>query len=144
MRRFFTWSWDYSFGTFQTEEEAQADLKRSIDVVIRSGPENVNELEGWCWGEIRGTVHEDGRIVPMPPTPDTEAERLRAELADLHTRVGAALATLREMEAHHRQAVSSPAHGAYSFERAEAYDHAADLLTGAIETLADERAGGEE
>ncbi len=83
MRRFFTWSWDYSFGTFQTEAQAQADLKRSVDAVLQSGPENLNELDGWCWGEIRGTVREDGRIVPMPPTPDPEVERLRAELEGL-------------------------------------------------------------
>lgn len=127
MNRFFTWSWDYSFGTFQTEEEAQADLKRSVDVVLQSGPENLNELDGWCWGELRGTVHKDGTIVPMPPTPDPEAERLRAELATFRARVESVSTTLRALEASYR------AGEGYNFERSEAYEHAADLLKAALD-----------
>lgn len=133
MNRFFTWSWDYSFGTFQTEEEAQADLKRSVDVVLQSGPENLNELDGWCWGELRGTVHKDGTIVPMPPTPDPEAERLRAELADLRKKLHELVLDLSQAAENYRVQ--------YMLTHAEMMDEAADRLADLLETKpADERA----
>lgn len=59
-------------------------------------------------------------------------KRPRAELAALRARVAAVLAELQGMEAYHRQAEKSLAHGEYSFERAEAYEHAADLLKEAL------------
>ena len=77
-----------------------------------------------------------------------EAERLRAELAAFRARVAAVLAELQGMEAHHRQTENSLAHGEYSFERAEAYEYAADLLKEALSEQPDDgRAcpvGGEE
>jgi hypothetical protein len=106
----------------------------------------------WEGGEIRDTTgaltvdntwpsHEgEGHLLAAAPElarwgieQAEGAERVRAELADLRARVGAAIATIRDMEAHHRQGARSPAHGGYSFERAEAYEHAADLLEAALE-----------
>lgn len=84
------------------------------------------------WGEILGAIVADGQLTPVPPDPDPEAERLRAELDALRARVAAVLAVLQDMEAHHRQAEKSLAHGGYSFERAEAYEYASDLLKEAL------------
>lgn len=55
------------------------------------------------------------------------------ELAVLRAKLAALLVTLQEFEAYHRKGGSSPVHGYYSFERAEAYEHAADLLEAALE-----------
>ena len=85
-----------------------------------------------------GAGGRDGQLIPVPPDPDPETERLRAEVAAFRARVAAVLAELQEMEAYHRQAEKSLVHGGYSFERAEAYQHAADLLKEALTV------GGEE
>lgn len=134
MKRFFSYTGDYgAFATFFKEEEARADIKASFDAVMDGGPQYLrDEIGDWCWGELRGVIRSGG-VVPLDAPPHPEVESLRAELAALRERVGAVVATLQEMEANHRQGVHSPAHGGYSFERAEAYEHAADLLEEALE-----------
>lgn len=140
VKRFFSlcnWSYDYTFHTFETEEDAQTDIQALADAA-RAAPDGLDEADELVWGEIRGVVREDGQLTPVPPTPDPETERLRAELAAFRARVAAVLAELQSMEAYHRQAEKSLAHGEYSFERAEAYEYAADMLREALTV------GGEE
>jgi hypothetical protein len=143
--RFFCYTPD-GFELYDSAEAAKTAAEAGLE--LWTDGEFVEGHESICWGEVRGGVRVDvvhvhgeeckgengcpeghpgvgewdyvgdASIVDVPAIPDPEVERLRAELADLRARVGAAIAAIREMEAHHRQGVRSPAHGGYSFERA--------------------------
>lgn len=166
VKRFFSYSHD-GFELHETAEAAKAEAEATLGLWT-DGASIFGGYQDIYWGEVRGAVHEEilhhhgpecqgeegcpeghygvseydyvghCTLVDLPPTPDPEVERLRAELAAFRARVGAVLAALQDMEAHHRQAEKSLAHGEYSFERAEAYEHASDLLKEALTV------GGEE
>jgi hypothetical protein len=161
--RFFSIDADGDIERHDTAEEARREAKAALQSCIDGG-EVFEEAEYVAWGVFLGSVHvnvlhthgpecrgpdECPEGVPMEyhswaeysivDEPHPEVESLRAELAALRARVGTVLTKLQEMEAHHRQGARSPAHGEYSFERAEAYEHAIDLLKEALEAP-----GGEE
>lgn len=130
IKRFFSFTAPYcGFDSFATEAEARADIEACFDAVTDGTDETPG---GWFWGELRGFV-DGGEVVALDARPDSEAKSLQAELTALRARVGAVLAKLREMEKLYRQGEVSSAHGEYRFERAEAYEHAADLLSDALE-----------
>ncbi len=155
--RFFSIDADRTVEQHKTAEEARREARAALQSCIDGG-EVFEEAEYVAWGVLLGSVHVNvlhthgpecrgpdkcPEGVPMEyhswaeysivDEPHPEVESLRAELAALRARVGTVVAKLQEMEAHHRQGVGSPAHGGYSFERAEAYEHAADLLEAALE-----------
>lgn len=137
VKRFFSYSPD-GFVLHETAEEAKAEAEAALSLWT-DGASVFGGYSDIFWGVIWGTVHEgehdyvgECSLVDLPPTPDPETERLRAELGALRARVGDVLAVLQDMEAHHRQGEKSLAHGGYSFERAEAYEHAADMLKEAL------------
>lgn len=155
--RFFSIDADRDIERHDTAEEAKREAKAALQSCIDGG-EVFEEVECVACGVFLGTVrvnvlHTHGpecsgpdecpEGVPMEydgwaeysivDEPNPEMEGLRAELAALRGRVGTVVAELREVEKLYRQGEVSPAHGGYSFERAEAYEHAADLLKEALE-----------
>ena len=143
VKRFFSYSPD-GFELHETAEAAKAEAEADFSLWTDGASVFGGYLDIY-WGEVRGMAHEgehdyvgECSFVDLPPTPDPEVERLRAELAAFRARVATVLAALQDMEAHHRQAEKSLAHGEYSFERAEAYEYAADMLRVAL------MVGGEE
>jgi len=134
IKQFFSYTADYSgLETYASEAEARANVEACFNAVINKTPCYLqDELEDWCWGELRGVIRS-GEVVALNARPDSEVESPRAELAALRARVGMVVTRLQEMEAHHCQGARSPAHGEYSFEQAKAYCHAVDLLKEALE-----------
>lgn len=126
-------------------ETLEAAKQAAIEATERAASTSADpEATATLWGEVHGCsfvelVRDiDGgmvaacSVVDCHLASDAEIERLRAELAAFRARVAAVLAELQGMEAHHRQTGNSLAHGEYSFERAEAYEHAADMLKEAL------------